>query len=250
MSWSRWGDTIATDPRVLDLGERRCEVLGFFLLVVTHSAQHDTDGRITEGMARNSAPATWQELVRDCVKAGLLTKVPRRSEWQILEDPEFVHLRPAAEVEWERQRRRDSANPGLTMPVRRRDGDGCRYCGCVTIWTRDRKSSRAGTYDHREPGRPATLETYVVACSGCNSARGAHTGRGMTPAEIDELIPLLPTPDRPYYSKVTARQLTAHYGVTFLPTDLQISADIEGPVGTGRDGTGRVGSGPGQGGPR
>lgn len=67
----------------------------------------------------------------------------------------------------------------------------------------DRKSGRSGTYDHREPGQAARLESYVVACKTCNSKRGDKP-------DADERIPLLPAPAHPHYSPSTIKWLKGH----------------------------------------
>jgi hypothetical protein len=104
------------------------------------------------------------------------------------------------------------------MAVKERDGDGCRYCGIVVYWRGDRRSKKAGTYDHRIPGQAATVDTSVVACAECNGTRGGYQRHGMTLEQIDEHVPLLPAPTEPYYSEFTADQLTKHFGRPFVAT--------------------------------
>lgn len=125
-----------------------------------------------------------------------------------------LHIRSKAEQDWEAQRKRDNSNPALCAPVRHLDADGCRYCGSVTSWSGDRSSARAGTYDHRHPGRPATFETSVVACKSCNSRRGIDTREGRDP---DLALPLKPPPPQPFYSVASSEYLARH-GFTVQPT--------------------------------
>ena len=69
--------------------------------------------------------------------------------------------------------------------VRDRDGDNCRYCGREVDW-KDRKSERAGTYDHVVPRGGNDPANVVVACKGCNSRKADRTPEG---AGMPLLIP-------------------------------------------------------------
>jgi hypothetical protein len=86
----------------------------------------------------------------------------------------------------ELRRKRLIRNPGLTRHIRQRDRDLCRYCGVLTSWT-DRKSAKAGTYDHVDPFGTNSPENVVVACRKCNGIK-----RDRTPEEAGML--LLPEP--------------------------------------------------------
>ncbi len=125
----------------------------------------------------------------------------------------MVHIRTRAELEWERARKQDSANPRLTCPVRERDGDGCRYCGIPVVWAA-RRGDRRGSYDHRPAGQRATSpEHLVVCCQGCNNRRG-----GRLLAEADRDVPLLEVPTEPFYSDYTVEYLARH-GITVAPSN-------------------------------
>lgn len=262
MPWLRVGDTAGTHPRVLRLaalGDDRLmnEAFGFVIRCATQSAAHLTDYVIDEGVALLFGGARSADLLDAACRAGLLEPIRKTRTngpmWRIAIDPEFLHIRLKAEVEWERQRKRDAANPALTVPVRLRDGDGCRYCGNVVQWTA-RRGDRRGGYDHRIPSQAATVDTYVVCCAKCNRERSDDS-------KADDRIPLLPTPAQPYYS-ATSLEFLARNGITITtqrpgtqpdtapatPTgrrDLQKSASpvSSAIVGPGRDGSGRVGSG-------
>ncbi|MBT2273870.1 HNH endonuclease, partial [Rhodococcus qingshengii] len=116
------------------------------------------------------------------------------------DDHDFLHLRTKEEIEWEKQQRRDNNNPAITIPVRLRDGDACRWCGKVVDWG-TKNGARSGTYDHLIPGRAATVETSVVACRGCNSSRGKAES-----LEWQDREPL-PVPAEPYFSAATIDRL-------------------------------------------
>ena len=219
MPWLNLGDLFATHPfvmalmRVVRADERTTnEVTGFVTRCGSQAAGHMTDYRVDLGTATLMGGARAELLLRQAVEAGMMTCHGRGKArfWRIVEHDDFLHMRSAEEVEWDRQRKRDAANPELTVPVRVRDGDSCRYCGQVVFWS-NRKGGRGGTYDHREPGKPATVLTYVVACRACNSSRKDD------PA-ADERMPLRPAPDAPYYSESTVKWLRGQ-GVTVHPTD-------------------------------
>jgi len=212
--WSKGGDNAATHPALLAAGahgdERTLnEVSGFVLRCYLQSAGHMTDYVVDEGTAMLLGQTRWQELVRVAVRAGLMTKVRGRRAWKLLEDPEFVHLRLRADVLWQRQRERDIANPAIVVPVRVRDGDCCRYCSKPVVWKGVRRGNIRGTYDHREPGKAATVGTLVVACGECNSTRGDDP-------DADQLLPLRPAPLEPYYSADTVEWL-AGKGIYVTP---------------------------------
>lgn len=217
MPWLRAGDNAATHPVVLRPaahGGNTNEVFGFVLRCALQSAGHTTDYIVDQGTAALIGGDRTTELVRIAVKAGYLT--PCRHDglkaWRLIEDPDFIHMRLKAEITWEAQQRADSANTALTAPVRHRDGDACRYCGVIVYWSA-RKGGRRGSYDHRVPGKAATVDTLVVACGSCNS------GRRDDPI-ADDRYPLRPVPITPYYSAYTAKFL-ASQGIQVEPTDAQ-----------------------------
>lgn len=209
MAWLRSGDTAATDPRLLRVVEHpafdnrmRCEVWGFVHLCATVAAEHCTDYRVSIGIAAMAAgdPGRARELLAIAVFCGLMEEVADgdRHEWMIVDDTDLLHMRSAAEIERDRQRKRDTSNHALVIPVRIRDGDQCRYCRRTVEWN-DRKSNRAGTYDHREGVNGATTpETLVVCCRGCNRERSDDP-------QADKRVPLQPAPVSPYYSPKTAQ---------------------------------------------
>jgi hypothetical protein len=210
VAWGRFGDTSANHPTVLRVLEwKDCddrlvnEVHGFALRCAAQSGAHLTDYVVTRGTAMQLAGfSRFGVVIEVAIFAGYMTKIDVDGEEHfklVDDDPEFLHLRLKAEVEWERQRRTDNSNPSLIVPVRLRDGDGCRWCGKIVNWG-SKTGARSGTYDHLYPGRPAEVDTYVVCCRGCNSSRkdGSH------PRDIDQL---LPAPTKPYYSPYTVNWL-------------------------------------------
>lgn len=213
MPWLRIGDTAANHPTVLAVLEHDHvddrlinEVFGFVVRCAAQSTAHLTDYVINRGTALSIAGLSRaDELLQVALYAGYLTWEERdlddgqgaRTVYKLVDEPEFIHMRTREEIEWERQRKSDNSNPALIIPVRLRDGDACRYCGLVVKFAPGARTGRiVGTYDHRSPGRTATVETYVVSCKGCNSARGDNP-------EADKERPLLPVPSSPYYAPAT-----------------------------------------------
>lgn len=215
MPWLRTGDTAANHPIALAVLEDPAaddrllnEVFGFVSRCALQSTAHLTDYMISRGTAIQMGGISRVDiLIAAAIGAGYLTHGEMivdgvaRPAYKLLDDPDFIHMRTREEIEWERQRKTDNSNPALIVPVRVRDGDACRYCGLVVDFRPGQRKGRiAGTYDHREPGRPATIETYVVACRACNASRGDS-------ANADASMPLLPEPTKPYYSAHTIEWL-------------------------------------------
>jgi hypothetical protein len=210
MPWTRTGDNAATYPALMQLqgapgaDERTVnEVFGFLMRCAFQSAAHMTDYVLDAGTTYMVGGARTAELIKLCVRADVLTPIKQNGlkAWRLIADPEFIHIRLRAEIEWERQQRKDTANPALTVPVRRRDGDNCRWCGVLVQW-RGQRSTRTGTLDHQYPGKPGTPDTMFVACLGCNSGRKDN---------IDlwaDNHTMRPEPHTPNYGKWTAKLLT------------------------------------------
>lgn len=211
MPWLRIGDTAANHPIALAVLEDPSaddrllnEVFGFVVRCALQSTAHLTDYMISRGTAIQigGISRVWT-LLDAAIDAGYLSPAEievdgiMRPAYKLLDDPDFVHMRTKEEIEWERQRKTDNSNPALIVPVRLRDGDACRYCGLVVDFRPGQRKGRiAGTYDHREPGQQATIETYVVCCRACNASRGDSVN-------ADAALPLLPEPTKPYYSAHT-----------------------------------------------
>jgi hypothetical protein len=215
VAWLRAGDNAATYPALLaadalvpDDDRIVNELAGFVHRLAEQSAGHLTDGRIDMGTATLIGRSRTSVLLDLAVRTGLLRKAGRgrSTTYELVPDPEFLHIRTRKEIEWDRQQKRDTADPALTVPIRVRDGDACRYCGLAVNW-HDRKGGRGGTYDHRGDARTAgTVDTLVVACRACNSGRRDS-------ASAEERYPLRPAPPRPLYGPGTVTWLAKH-GVT------------------------------------
>ena len=181
MAWLRVGDNINTHPLMSRLVEAceydhalKNEALGLFIAMATSSAAHLTDYVVEPGLVGVLAPGR-EKLLLDVLRAATLVESFKDEEegrwlYRLTNDPEFVHMRSRAEVEIDRDRSRDRRNPELTIPVRVRDGDQCRWCG-RSVKFADHKSRRGGTIDSLNSHKESTVETLVVACRGCNSDR-------------------------------------------------------------------------------
>lgn len=230
MSWLRIGDNAGSNPIVLRVRAflRQCmdmvlerdvianELFGFATRCATLAASHKTDYVVGYGTAFEVGQGRTDRLLGLAVQAGYMELLPEEVNgeplYAIVDDPAFIHMIKKAEEEWEKQRRADVANPALCVPIRIRDGDACRYCGNIVIRSGDKKSGRYGTYDHREPGKAATVETMVVACGGCNKARGDAV-------DADDRHPLQPAPFSPYYTEQTLSYLRNNQ--TFVPPHIK-----------------------------
>lgn len=180
------------------------EIFGFFFRLSTQSAAHMTDYVVDVGTTQMIGGGNTAQLLKHSIRAGLLTKVRLDNGavgYKLIDDPEFIHIRLKSEVEWERQQRADTADLRISIPVRARDGDLCRYCAVPVVW-RGRNSKRKGTLDHLEPGEAGTPATMVVACLSCNSE--------LRDLEGQERAQLQPPPEIPFYTPFTADWLSKH----------------------------------------
>lgn len=123
--------------------------------------------------------------------------------------------------------RRELKDPAVREAVRLRDGDRCRYCGHRVNWN-DRRSPRAGTYDHVQPGKARGPENLVVACRKCNQAKQDRT------------------PDRAGMTLKPPPSVTGSDPVTD-PVTIQFGPRKNAVHGHARAGDARAGQGQGQG---
>ena len=194
-------------------------VLEVAQLLDDHSPDHFTGECTCGGWNVATSPDRYHEhLARVLARRSSVAR-PETQE-------EVAHMRLKAEIESERQRRRDNTDPALTVPVTLRDGDQCRYCGVLTKW-RGRVSGRTRTLDHlldRVDGLGGTtsVDNVVVACVRCSSAR-------QTIPRWDDDHPLRAVPSAPIYGRWAARFLT-EYGYPTEANDCQL--DVLAPAGT------------------
>ena len=210
MAWLRVGDNINTHPLMSRLVEAceydhalKNEALGLFIAMATSSAAHLTDYVVEPGLVGVLAPGR-EKLLLDLLRGATLVESFKDEEegrwlYRLTNDSEFVHMRSRAEVEIDRDRSRDRRNPELTIPVRVRDGDQCRWCG-RSVKFADHKSRRGGTIDSLNAHKESTVETLVVACRGCNSDRkDGKPGFNLRPA-----------PYTPHYEDSTIEFINGH----------------------------------------
>lgn len=211
MPWLRVGDTSITHPvvlRALELeeadGRTLWELFGFVTACAIHAAGHKTDYIVELGTIRSIAGLSEApRLIKSAIACGYFTEVKGedgRTAYKIIDDKELFHMRLKEDIEWENRQRNDTRNKALIVPIRKRDGDACRWCGKVVFWG-DQKGPRGATYDHIKPGVGATSpDDMVVACRACNGSRknDVFAWANRTP---------LPAPDEPHYGQKTARYL-------------------------------------------
>lgn len=210
MAWVKMGDTADMYPRLMEAASHAKadartvnELFGFIMRCAAYSAAHLTDSIIEVGVLYTYAGGN-PDIVQIATHAGLIEWVdtPKGRKPKLLEDPDFVHIRSRADVEWSRQRQRDNSDQALRQAVIARDGDQCRWCGVEVYWP-GKTSARKGTLDHLKPGEAGTVDTLVVACTRCNSSRADDpTG------SWDQTHELLPVPERPRYGTFTRGMLT------------------------------------------
>lgn len=222
MSWLKSSDQSHSHPVVFQAAEHPKaddrtvnELFGCMARCAAYVASFEGDYVIRMGSFKMIAGMSrWAQLEDQAVAAGYADRVHLEDgtpALKLVQDEELFNMIPRSAREWANQRKADTRNKSLVIPVRVRDGDGCRYCGDPVIWG-DQKSGRGGTYDHLRPGEAGTVETFVVACRSCNGSR-----QDDRPA-FDKEHPLLPEPVKPYYSQSTAQWL-ARNGVHVEPTD-------------------------------
>ncbi|MGP4995097.1 hypothetical protein [Glutamicibacter ardleyensis] len=217
MSWLKQSDVSANHPLILRVLEVNWvddrllnEAYGWVNRCATQSAAFDKDYIVEVGTARQLAGLSrYKELLKTVVYCGIFEEKEieengsMRPVLKLVEDQDLFHMILKSEKEREKNRQADNRRPERSGPVRKRDGDECRWCGVVVKFSSDRRSARVGTIDHIDPrdldsSEPTPFERLVVACKQCNSQRkdGATWDRD-----------LLPEPSNPYYSKVTAEWL-------------------------------------------
>lgn len=209
MAWVKMGDDADMYPRLMEAASHPKadartvnELFGFVMRCAAYSAAHLTDSIIEMGVVYTYAGGN-PDVLQIALDTGLIewTDTPKGKKPKLLEDPDFVHIRSRADVEWSRQRQRDNSDQALRQAVIARDGDQCRWCGVEVYWP-GKTSARKGTLDHLKPGEAGTVDTLVVACTRCNSSRADDpTG------SWDQSHELLPAPELPRYGAFTRGML-------------------------------------------
>ena len=217
MPWLKVGDQAAFHPVVTapleqdDADDRLInELFGFVARCAVAAAAHELDYIVPIGTARQIAGLSRaSQLIDAAVAAGYFSRVllEGKPALKLVEEEDLFNMILKDERAWKNQRRNDQRNVELTVPVRLRDGDACRWCSKIVDWN-DRKSGRAATYDHLRPGHAATTDTFVVCCKACNSARQDDPAWNGT---------LRKPPAKPFYGAATVSFL-AKYGKTVAPS--------------------------------
>jgi hypothetical protein len=214
MPWLKVSDVAAQHPVVqrplleappadVDAFDMVNLAFGLVTRCATSAAGYRTDYRVDDATVAMMGGPNWRARAELAERAGYWQRTDDGG-WVILDDPDnFLHIRLKSELEWEAARKKDTANPSLIVPVRLRDGDGCRYCGVIVTWGVQR-GGRGGTYDHAVPGKAATSpDDLRVCCRQCNTRRG-------TDPTADRWMPPQPSPAEPHYGTKTVALLAEH----------------------------------------
>lgn len=240
MAWLRGDDGAGKNRRVLRAGfgrflkrkpkdggptgspqQERCTVYGFVSLCASWSAYDYSDLFVPYFVAYEVAGPDTDWLVEAAITAGLFaaektTDAQGDEGWQIPEVDNLFHVRTREEVQQDRDRR--NANSPLVgkMAVYARDGDTCRYClRSVTPWVGqggDQTTTRSRTLDHVDPADPDT--DRVVACRGCNSAKGDKSAEEWAEAGG---YTLQPPPEQPRFHPRTVAKFAEKNQLAMLP---------------------------------
>jgi hypothetical protein len=151
--------------------------MGLWVLSGSWSGDHMSDGVMTPYILKRWH-TEWRRLAGMLVEVGLweVVTVDERvvhqfHDWTDYNDPKSKIMadRIARQI-----RKELFSDPDLIKAIRARDGDRCRYCGCLVKWGNQRGPSGA-TYDHIIPvGHPDctnTIKNVVTACRGCNARK-------------------------------------------------------------------------------
>ncbi|MGZ4597439.1 MAG: HNH endonuclease, partial [Actinomycetes bacterium] len=222
MAWLKVCDTTHSHPSVLALAiggdiSLLNETLGWLTRCASYSADHELDGWVPEAQARAFAGARYDVLLKTARAAGILERTARKGGPQqhrglaldMHTDDRVFHILTKAELTIARGRRGSTRQQDARMAVRLRDGDQCRYCLGPVDFTQ-RKTARAGTYEHPDP---ADRGTFVIACRACNQTKGTRTAEQW---HTDGGHPLHDPPAQPHYTPQTTEWLTA---AGLLPAD-------------------------------
>lgn len=241
MSWLRIGDTFWADPRILRAAslsgaDARTvnELSGFLVRLGSYAAQYELDYLIPIDAALTIPHvADAERLIRMLIELGLAKEISdgEASKIGVIDDPDLLHMISKEQRIWRNQRVEDSRNPDLMVPIRQRDGDQCRWCGKSVHWP-GKPSNGKATLDHLIPGERATVDTAVIACWSCNSAR-------KNDPEWDATHKLLREPEVPLYGKNTVSYL-AKYGVVVaqnIGADRQLNMSCVQVQGHGTSGS-------------
>jgi 5-methylcytosine-specific restriction endonuclease McrA len=168
MPWFNVDDGFAFHRKAVKAGN---SAIGLWTRAGSLCAQQLTDGFVPAEMVKVLGTAAQ---ARKLVAAGLWVEV--EGGFQFHEWTEYQRTRDQVVADRAYAARKSSLyrDPDLLKAVRRRDGDRCRYCGALVIWT-DRRGPAGATFDHVDPSGSNALENLVVACRSCNSKKNART---------------------------------------------------------------------------
>lgn len=172
MPWFNVDDGFAFHRKAVMAGN---SAIGMWVRAGSWCARELTDGFVPDHMVRTmGTPAQAKRLVA----CGLWHRDDERGGYQFHEYSDdgrnMTREQVLAQRAYDRRKAALQRDKDLVSAVRARDGDRCRYCGCLVNWG-DRRGSVGATYDHVDPNGPNAIGNVVVACRGCNSRKGSRT---------------------------------------------------------------------------
>lgn len=193
MTWFKIDDKIHDHPKVQLLLERgQGEALALWTLAGAWCGDQRSNGAVSSFILRRWIP-DWREKAAALVDVGLwhVEEVDGREVYQFHDYVDTctcpgreIPVRgrgwnptketQEADTAYEARRNQLSKDPQLVAAIRARDQERCRYCGSGVNF-HDKRSAMGGTYDHVDPDGPNNLSNVVVACRGCNGAKGHRT---------------------------------------------------------------------------
>lgn len=156
------------------------DAAGLWSAVQLYMADTGSDGSIRKrdlsvATGRRLSPSKCVALAVELVEEQLWEDCDERIRSTHWEQPDVaVWTDPVLRMVEARNKRllRDSE---LCQRIKDRDRNLCRYCGARVNWA-DKKSARAGTYDHVDPDLKENVFVWIaVACKGCNGRKGHRT---------------------------------------------------------------------------
>jgi hypothetical protein len=129
-------------------------MFGFVTLLATMSAASKTDYVVDAGTVRFCGGEQHRWLLAAALTTGLLSKVRGKvhgvQAYKLIDDPEFLHIRLKAEIEWENQQRNDTNDLRISVPVRTATAT-CAATARSSSTGAGPKSPRKATLDHTVP---------------------------------------------------------------------------------------------------
>ena len=223
MTWVKIDEDTFEDPKIEAVGH---VAFVFWMASLCYCNKHMTDGRITRvGINKIAAAAKVADpwpVVDELMRLEMLCREDDDDSpdnpgavWWIVNYSKYQPMRDRVAAQRAANARRQALfrNEPLKAAIRQRDANTCRYCGTAVSWS-DRRSPEAAGYDHVNPGGGNTFENLVVACRGCNSAKGSRTPESAGMRLLPPPNPHVPPPNGNAEPYLVTNQVRGQNGVT------------------------------------